>query len=409
MADLKLTREQLAKFLPDHQSIRAFEQLLDDVATTIPEAGDEANTNAGIAIAAANAALSAAAEVISQISQLLCAPPPKELQEPDDTDPRYQLGTMASQNADAVEITGGSMSLSSLSLSGQLTSTQSTGTAPFVVASTTKVSNLNVDLLDGADWSTPGPIGGGTPSSGAFTTVSATGQITSTLATGTAPLVVASTTKVANLNADLLDGADWASPAAIGSVSPSSGAFTTGAFSGQLTSTVSTGTAPMVISSTTKVTNLNVDLLDGGDWASPGAIGTTTPANATFVGLTATGTVNLGNTAATSAVVINGNNSGVGGGVFVTIRNGGSDVLVMGNKSAIAGGAYSSTPYIRGAGGGVAIEFEAGFKTNGNVGFYGTTPVAKPTVTGSRGGNAALASLLTALAGFGLITDSSTV
>ena len=43
----------------------------------------------------------------------------------------------------------------------------------------------------------------------------------------------------------------------------------------------------------------------------------------------------------------------------------------------------------------------------GNLGFNGSTPIAKPTVTGSRGGNAALASLLTALANYGLITDSS--
>jgi len=42
------------------------------------------------------------------------------------------------------------------------------------------------------------------------------------------------------------------------------------------------------------------------------------------------------------------------------------------------------------------------------VGFQGTAPIAKPTVTGSRGGNAALASLLTALANYGLITDSTT-
>lgn len=46
---------------------------------------------------------------------------------------------------------------------------------------------------------------------------------------------------------------------------------------------------------------------------------------------------------------------------------------------------------------------------NAGVGFNGTTPVAKPTVTGSRGANAALASLLTAIAGTGLITDSTTV
>lgn len=42
-----------------------------------------------------------------------------------------------------------------------------------------------------------------------------------------------------------------------------------------------------------------------------------------------------------------------------------------------------------------------------NVGFYATAPAAKQTVSGSRGGNAALASLLTALATIGLITDSS--
>ena len=41
------------------------------------------------------------------------------------------------------------------------------------------------------------------------------------------------------------------------------------------------------------------------------------------------------------------------------------------------------------------------------AGFFNTAPAAKPTVTGSRGGNAALASLLTGLAGLGLITDSS--
>jgi hypothetical protein len=43
-----------------------------------------------------------------------------------------------------------------------------------------------------------------------------------------------------------------------------------------------------------------------------------------------------------------------------------------------------------------------------SVGFYGKTPQTKQTVTGSRGGNAALASLLTALQTIGLITDSST-
>lgn len=47
-------------------------------------------------------------------------------------------------------------------------------------------------------------------------------------------------------------------------------------------------------------------------------------------------------------------------------------------------------------------------RLNGNVGFQGTAPIAKPTVTGAKGGNAALTSLLTALASYGLITDSTT-
>lgn len=42
------------------------------------------------------------------------------------------------------------------------------------------------------------------------------------------------------------------------------------------------------------------------------------------------------------------------------------------------------------------------------AGFFNATPVTKPTVTGAKGGNAALTSLLTALASLGLITDSST-
>jgi len=41
-----------------------------------------------------------------------------------------------------------------------------------------------------------------------------------------------------------------------------------------------------------------------------------------------------------------------------------------------------------------------------NLGF---TYVAKPTITGSRGGNVALASLLTALVSYNILTDSTTV
>jgi hypothetical protein len=62
---------------------------------------------------------------------------------------------------------------------------------------------------------------------------------------------------------------------------------------------------------------------------------------------------------------------------------------------------------VYGAGAGSAV-FDSALQIAGNIGFYGTTPVAKPTVVGAKGLNAALASLLTALASQGLVTDSST-
>jgi hypothetical protein len=48
------------------------------------------------------------------------------------------------------------------------------------------------------------------------------------------------------------------------------------------------------------------------------------------------------------------------------------------------------------------------FHLLGTVGFFGAAPGARPTVTGAKGGNAALASLITALATLGLITDNTT-
>ena len=51
---------------------------------------------------------------------------------------------------------------------------------------------------------------------------------------------------------------------------------------------------------------------------------------------------------------------------------------------------------------------QIGLLAEHKVGFYGATPVIKQAITGARGGNAALASLLTQLAAIGLVTDSTT-
>ena len=59
--------------------------------------------------------------------------------------------------------------------------------------------------------------------------------------------------------------------------------------------------------------------------------------------------------------------------------------------------------------GDVILNFSSGTTTiKGEVGFNGTAPIAQPTVTGSRATGAALVSLLSALASYGLIIDSST-
>lgn len=245
MPKLKLSREQLAAFLPDHQSIRAFEQLFDDVEVTIPDAGNEANTNAGIAIAAANAAIAIAYELLSQVSQLLNAPAFQQNLPVDDFAPRVEYGTITYQNSDAVTITGGAID--------------------------------------------------GTP---------------------------------------------------IGQVAAASGGFTSLSYSNQLTSTVVTGTAPMIVTSTTKVANLNVDLLDGGDWSSPGAIGTVTPNSGTFTALSSTGGGVFGNGTLSNQTLFRGPNSGVNGGVGAVVQNGGVGIIGIGNKSAILGGAYDATPLV---------------------------------------------------------------
>ena len=65
----------------------------------------------------------------------------------------------------------------------------------------TPSSGTVTNLTGTASININGTVGATTPNTGAFTTISASGVITSTVATGTAPFTVASTTQVANLNA----------------------------------------------------------------------------------------------------------------------------------------------------------------------------------------------------------------
>jgi hypothetical protein len=125
----------------------------------------------------------------------------------------------------------------------------------------TKTDNSSAAIAGGTINGTT--IGATTASTGAFTTISATGAITSTLATGTAPLVVASTTKVANLNVDSLDGADWASPAALGSTTPASVSATTLSASGNVTFSGGTANGVAYLNGSKVVTSGSALTFDG--------------------------------------------------------------------------------------------------------------------------------------------------
>ena len=232
--------------------------------------------------------------------------------------------------------------------SGQITSTVATGTAPLKVTSTTVVTNLNADLLDGKHYndiisdingkyvlktgdtmtgnliiqkSSGSPavsvvndsyklslmLGSGGTNRGIYDDTAAewvmyrgsssniffpsgnigigntspsyklhvtgtggfTGQLTLSVATGTAPLKVTSTTAVTNLNADMLDGkhaSDFLTDLSLSNYVTLNTAQTITAkktFSVQQAFTVADGTAPFTVTSKTAVTNLNADMLDG--------------------------------------------------------------------------------------------------------------------------------------------------
>jgi len=85
---------------------------------------------------------------------------------------------------------GGTTNVASLTSAGvwsasRYTSTVATGTAPFTVSSTTNVANLNASSLSGATFASPGAIGSGTASTGVFTTLTYTDARDTVFASGT--------------------------------------------------------------------------------------------------------------------------------------------------------------------------------------------------------------------------------
>lgn len=72
----KLTRDQLAKFLPDHESIKVFEQITENSGELLPDQIEQLALDTGIAQSNANSAL-ASLQAIAQALDFLTVSPPE--------------------------------------------------------------------------------------------------------------------------------------------------------------------------------------------------------------------------------------------------------------------------------------------------------------------------------------------
>ena len=181
------------------------------------------------------------------------------------------LATMLTNTVKA-NVTSGTASPTDFAVSSCDTATKALGwttNTGFVCNSSITAAAVPASGLTGATLAS-GVTASSLTSVGTLTSLTTSGQITSTVSTGTAPFVVASATTVANLSAASLNGATFTAPGPIGSVTASTGAFTT-----------------LSASSTVSGTGFSTYL------ASPPAIGTTAPAAGKFTTLVATGTVNF--------------------------------------------------------------------------------------------------------------------
>jgi hypothetical protein len=194
---LNLTRDQLATFLVNQEQIRQFELLFSTVDAIEPDVVLEINIAAGTAQATANAALAALsalaqdtavndAALNAKVQQALDAIPRlAQALELLALAPRAELGTIAAQNSDNVNITGGKISGlvpplpvdsggtgQSTFTNGQLLIGNTTGNT---LAKATLTAGANITITDGAGSITIAVSGLGTM---AFENVGATGSFT---------------------------------------------------------------------------------------------------------------------------------------------------------------------------------------------------------------------------------------
>ena len=196
------------------------------------------------------------------------------------------LTTSSTQNLAIIEGASSNIDIGDYSLTAQtLISDIATGSAPLIVSSTTKVANLHASQVTGSvdvsgDTLTTSSTQNLAIIEGASSNIdigdySLTAQtLISDIATGSAPLIVSSTTKVANLHASQVTGSVDVSGDTLTTSSTQNLAIIEGASSNidigdyslraqTLISDIATGSAPLIVSSTTKVANLHASQVTG--------------------------------------------------------------------------------------------------------------------------------------------------
>jgi len=189
----------------------------------------------------------------------------------------------------------------------QLVSTVTTGTAPLVIASTTNIPNLNASSLNGATFAAPGAIGATTPSTGAFTT----GNFSSTLFAGGVTTLRGANVPIANQSGFLVVGSDSAAAADLGGSigfqanTTSLSNYPMGNISARLIATGAGVYRSYMAFATTDAAGSIAErmrLTDTG--LNSTAIGATTPSTGAFTTLAASGAADFGTTSTTGRITL---------------------------------------------------------------------------------------------------------
>ena len=333
------------------------------------------------------------------------------------------LGLDTRDGAEGV-YTSGYLNVTGNVTASRLISNIATGTAPLAVTSTTRVANLNVDYSNVADFINVTTQSSGNSYllfanaltgnvtetanasfvantsngalyattfvgalSGAATSATTAGTVTTNAQpniTSTGTLVSLSVSGNANIGnigtAGLITatGNIQGGNLVTGGVLSATGNANAGNFNtaGQFVSTVATGTAPIVISSTTKVANLNVEQVDGFD-ASQSSLANT------IVVRDANANISSNNFSTTGLITSTGNVTGAnlitGGLITATGNLNAGNIITAGIVSATGNGTF----------GNVSATLHVGNLSgtgNSNVGNLGTTALVA-TGSGSFGAN----------------------